>query len=59
MHRARNAMNEESDRYGRHFNEDIAHIRALPPADRRAIDNRRHVAPPVTNAPREGARQRQ
>jgi hypothetical protein len=37
-------MNEQSNRYGRHFNEEVARIRALPPADRRAVDNRRDAS---------------
>lgn len=44
----RNARtNEQGDRYGRHFSEDIARIRSLPPADRRAVDNRRGAPVPT------------
>jgi hypothetical protein len=54
----RNARtNEQGDRYGRHFSEDIARIRTLPPADRRAVDNRRgEPVPTVKPAQRAASR---
>jgi len=34
----------DGDQYGRHFSEEAERIRKLPPADRRAVDNRREIS---------------